>query len=112
MGASGTRLFWRLTVIYFAVAGFYVFASDAVWEALRSVLPDQIMGGLFILCGPIVSTDFIHFFSAWPFIFETLVVLLLLSIYARTAHLRYLVMLSAVWFLSLEIHSGLMGRLA
>lgn len=105
-------MFWRWTVIYFATAGFYAFASDAIWEALRSVLPDRIMGALFTLCGPIVSTDFIHFFSAWPFIFETLVVLLLLSLYAQTAQLRYLVMLSAVWLLSLQIHSDLMGRLA
>ncbi len=112
MTASGNKLFWRWTVIYFAVAGFYALAGDAVWETLRGVLPDRVVGVLFFLCGPIISTDFIHFFSPWPFIFETLVVLLLLSFYVRTAHLRYLVLLSGVWLVSLEIHSELMGRLA
>ena len=112
MAASGNRVFWRWTVIYFAVAGFYALASDTVWEIMRGVLPDRIMACLFFLCGPIVSTDFIHFFSAWPFIIETLVVLLLLSVYAQTAHLRYLVLLCGVWLASLEIHSQLMGRLA
>lgn len=105
-------MFLRWTVIYFVVAGFYALASDTVWEAMRGVLPDRIMAGLFFLCGPIISTDFIHFFSPWPFIFETLVVLLLLSFYAQTAQLRYLVLLSGVWLASLEIHSQLMGRLA
>ena len=112
MAASGNRVFWRWSIIYFAVAGFYALASDTVWETMRGVLPDRIMAGLFFLCGPIISTDFIHFFSPWPFIFETLVVLLLLSVYAQTTQLRYLALLSGVWLASLEIHSQLMGRLA
>lgn len=105
-------MFWRWTTVYFIVAGFYAFTGDAVWEAIRGVLPDFLVGWFFFLCGPIVSTDFIHFFSVWPFILETLVVLLLLSIYLRTTHLRYLVLIGGVWIFSLQTHAELMGRLA
>ncbi len=112
MGASGNRVFWRWAAIYFVVAVFYTFTPDAVWETMRRVLSDQVVGGLYILLGPIVSTDFIHFFSAWPFVIETIVVLLILSCYSHKLQVRYLILLSGVWLLSLALYSGLMGRFA
>lgn len=112
MGASGNRVFWRWAAIYFVAAAFYALTSDALWETLRRVLSDQVVGGLFILLGPILSTDFIHFFSAWPFAIETIVVLALLSCYAHTSRMRYLILLVGVWFVSLEVYGGLMGRFA
>lgn len=105
-------MFWRWAAIYIVVAVFYMSTPDAFWETMRRLLTDQVVGGIFILFGPIVSTDFIHFFSAWPFVIETFVVLVLLSCYAYTSQARYLILLVGVWIVSLELYGGLMGRFA
>lgn len=104
--------FWRMTAVYAFASIVYGFASEGFWEQLRLVVPGFLMTAFYVALGPIVSLDFVEPFSIWPYVFETLVALLLFSTYSQTSKKRYLFLLGGLWILSLKAHAFLMGGLS
>lgn len=104
--------FGLLVTAYGGLSAFYYYASDTIWEQIRSVLPDFAVGVLFAFMGPIVAMDFIQPVSFLPYVLQSVIAVGLFYLYGQSLKARYIAALAALWIFSLQAHAYIMGTLS
>lgn len=104
--------FGLLVGLYSGLSAFYFFATDSVWETLRTHVPDFAIALMFAFMGPIVTMDFIQPVSVVPYAAQSSLAVALFWLYGQSMKARYVAALGALWIFALQSHSYIMGRLS